>query len=134
MVVDTALGACHARSMAVFDAELHLRLTGEAMVRAPPNPRSGPGWSSPIADAASAPVAVGALPLETATTIARDYEIALSMRGDQRSRGGMLRPAQPGRAVGQPFDRIRVALCDETVETSWGSLTVHYVQFGRDTT
>ncbi|MBI2703928.1 MAG: hypothetical protein HYX32_01360 [Actinobacteria bacterium] len=120
--------------MAAFDAELYLRLAGEAMILEGPNPRQNVGWSSPTTDAASALVAVDALPLETAETITRDYEIAMSLRGDQRSRGAMFRVGRGPQPSGTPFPPARVAVSGQTVETSWGSITVHHVLLGDTST
>jgi hypothetical protein len=117
-----------------FDAELYLRLAGERMILDTSRDQQRSGWSSPIADVASALAAIEALTVDQAQTIARDYELALALRGDQRWMGGMFRNQTTAAAESRPLTPARAATCQTTFETAWGSVTVHYVVLSTDKT
>src|SRR5207237_6037412 len=69
----------HAPTVAEFDAELYLRLSGERMLLERGD-RGGAPWESPLMEAARALIAVGAIDAERARAVIDDYDLASALR------------------------------------------------------
>jgi hypothetical protein len=108
-----------------FDAELALRLLGEDALLDPVTDNQRRGFGSPVIDVASALVAIDALPVDRARSIARDYELALSMRGDNRSHSGMFLAMAPPPAPPVDPAPLRTVRCHETFTTPAGLVTTY---------
>ena len=113
--------------MPKFDAELYLRMRGEdqLMARRPDNRP----WGTPLDEPAAALVAVGALSAARARAVLADYALAGSLRTEQGvhhrrhfAARGRRRPAKVA-----PLPPRRVVPCDQTIESSNGSLRIHRV-------
>jgi hypothetical protein len=97
--------------MALFDAELHLRLLGERGILSDAERRRG--RNSPLMEAALALIAIGAIDLEQATEIVESYALAAGLRNGEgmtrwRIQTGSNTPATP--------EFRRTILCQATVE------------------
>jgi hypothetical protein len=107
----------------VFDAELYLRLTGERLLL--DSAGHDRGFGSPVAHAARALVAAGAIDIEAARAVVMDYDHAVAFRNE-----GMdaYLPSPPGsRRKAKPLAPRRVLVCDRTIERRQSTLHVRYV-------
>gem|GEM_PF-941717 len=122
------------------DAETYLRMLGERLVLDRDRQSYHRPGGGPLAQAARALLAVGAVDSALAEVIVQDYEWAQRLRDpDQRhlpphhSRRRLMRAPTPGdpekvKALAAP----RVAPCDRTVEQPWGRVTLRCVSMHAD--
>jgi hypothetical protein len=127
-------------TVAEFDAELHLRLTGEGLLVDHPG-EDGGAWETPLDAVAHALVAVGALPVATAQAIVDDYYLARSCRsGEDHSFRRHRRMAMMSAGAGPPgagpagLGRFRALTCGQEIEQPWGNLVIDYVVLSDDAT
>jgi hypothetical protein len=113
--------------MATFDAELYLRLAGERMLVTRGD--SGHRWESPIAGAARALVAIGALGADEARSVVDDYDLAMSLRSGNAARyRGMRQRHEPFRAP-FAFEPRRTVPIDRTIETACWTMQLQHASF-----
>ncbi|HUY53834.1 MAG TPA: hypothetical protein VMV23_01590 [Candidatus Nanopelagicaceae bacterium] len=86
-----------------FDAELHLRLAGEAALLSPSN---WPTRVEPLIESARALVALDLLKFELAQGIGADYGLALSMRAGEHFTVPRPPSPQPSPATALPPPRV----------------------------
>jgi hypothetical protein len=110
-----------------FDAELYLRLAGER------NLLTGDGGGSdtpPLAAAAHALVAIGAMPAEMARAVLADYDLAQACREDL----GDPRPGPTAPATPEVIGGLRAVPCGRVIEQPWGELRIEFIVFGEQAT
>jgi hypothetical protein len=123
--------------VAGFDAELYLRVTGEAWIL-DGGPRRRRAWDSPLLEHARALVAVGAISPSEARSVIDDYSLAEAVRSEDGHHlhhrmmvGGGARARRSPIAALKPR---RVVPCDRTIEQSNGLLCVRHVILSEDST
>ncbi len=112
--------------MSRFDPELYLRLLGERELTG--TERNRGRWGSPLAGAATALVAVGAIRRSRAEAVLADYGFAEGLRSGEGmhfrlSAGGRRR----ARRQAKPFEPMRVVPCNATLDDGKVTTTVSYV-------
>jgi hypothetical protein len=125
----------HAPLVARFDAELYLRLAGEEMLLGP-GERRHRRWDSPLSEAATALVAVGAISATKAQAVIDDYSLAEALRSEDGvgHRVAMGRASRSRRRKVKPLGPRRVVPCDRLIEQAQGTLQVRYVSLAEDST
>jgi hypothetical protein len=118
-----------------FDAELHLRLTGERTLLDGGEQNRGP-WPSAVLEAARALVAVGAIEAGIAQAVVDDYALATAMRQEGRlDHWLMRRQHRSGRgAAASSLQPRRVIACNRVLERPSGAIRVRSVSLAADGT
>lgn len=118
--------------MDAFDPELHLRLLGERMLvgRADLD-----HWGSPLAMAARALVAAGAMEPAAAEIVLDDYGLATALReGDPERVSMRAHRIAAGPTAAPELQPRRVVACDRAIERDEGTLHVRSVSLDDDST
>lgn len=117
------------------DAEIYLRIAGERALLGLGAERQRP-WDSPLAEPASALVAVGAISAAKARAVIDDYGLTEAVRSEQGQHhwSVMAGAYRSGRRKAKPLKPRRVVPCDRTVDGPNGSLHVRHVTLAEDVT